>query len=494
MKKRMTSFTVAVCFLFSVIGGRIGFIIFSGNYAVSAAYNSYTLTIDTLYPTVYDRNMVKLTNKSKSLSAVIRPNEKCLAELDLLFDSGERQEVINELKQGYPVIRKIDSFAVCRHIKIFETGMRHDSDMPAKHLITAAEKLYDDEIGEKSVNFTVDAKGRLLEGDEGTVTENNYNSKAGVSLTIDSSIQKSVENAAENMKKGAVAVLDCNTNKVLAIYSKPDDYLNRALTPYSVGSVYKLVVAACALESGISQNYECTGEITVGDTTFSCQKKKAHGNQGIREALANSCNCFFINLALMLGAERLTEMSEKFGFGEVMELSSDWSVKSGSFPDMKVLKSKGQLSLLGFGQGSLTTTPLQFATVVSAIANGGMYIPPSVFEGVVNDNGKFTEFGSKLPVRVMSSETARTLREYMRYVVTNGTGASAEYKKSSAGKTSTAQSGIYKDSREILNTWFAGFYPYNNPQYTIVVMTEDGTSGSVDCCPIFRSIVENLDK
>ncbi len=493
MKKRITAFALFLCFLLSVICGRIGYIMFSGNYAVSESYNSYTLTIDTLYPTIYDRDMVKLTNKTDALTAVIRPNEKCLAELDLLFDYNERQDIINELKKGYPVIRKTDNFAVCDHIKLFETRVRHDSDMPAKHLIEAAERFYNDKIGEKNINFTVDAMGRLLDGDEGTVTENNYNSKAGAVLTISNRLQKNVETAAEDMKKGAVVVLDLNTNEVLAMCSKPNDYLNRALNPYSIGSVFKLVVSVCALENGVNQVFDCTGEITVGDTTFSCQKKKAHGNQRIKEALANSCNCFFINLALNLGADKITETAKKFGFGESFDLSDEWNVENGNFPDSKVLKSKGQLSLLGFGQGSLTTTPLQFATVVSAIANGGNFISPSVFKGSIDENGKMSESENMVPTRVMSEETAKTLREYMRYVVTNGTGARADYNNSSAGKTSTAQSGIYDNGREILNTWFAGFYPYNNPEYTIVVLTEDGTSGSADCCPIFRRIVEKIE-
>ena len=92
----------------------------------------------------------------------------------------------------------------------------------------------------------------------------------------------------------------------------------------------------------------------------------------------------------------------------------------------------------------------------------------------------------------MSEKTAETLREYMRYVDTNGTGMAAEYNNNSAGKTSTAESGIYVENKEILNTWFAGFYPYDNPKYAIVVLTEDGVSGSTDCCPVFRTIVENI--
>ena len=81
----------------------------------------------------------------------------------------------------------------------------------------------------------------------------------------------------------------------------------------------------------------------------------------------------------------------------------------------------------------------------------------------------------------------------MKNVVDNGTGGNASYKNSTAGKTATAQSGRYVDGKEILNTWFAGFYPYSNPKYAIVVMQEDGTSGSENCCPVFRTIVEKLD-
>ena len=82
----------------------------------------------------------------------------------------------------------------------------------------------------------------------------------------------------------------------------------------------------------------------------------------------------------------------------------------------------------------------------------------------------------------------------MRYVVTDGTGANAEtYRHTSAGKTATAQTGQYNFGSEKLKTWFAGIYPYDNPKYAIIIMTENGISGSSDCCPVFRTIVENLD-
>lgn len=488
----MIVIAAAFALAFSGIIGRMGYIAFSGDYTVSSGYNSYALTLDTLYPTVYDRNYIKLTNNSDTLKAVIRPNEKCLAELERLFSYEERSDIIKELREGYPVVKDINYFEKCDNIKIIEVKKRHKSDIPAAMLVEECEKYYSQEIGSKKINFTIDAKGRLLEGDGGTVTDNNYYSEYGPVLTIDKNVQKTVENAAEDMEKGAVVVMDVESGEILAALSKPYDHLYRAFMPYAVGSVFKLVVSACAIENKTDILYECKGETTVGDTVFSCQKKKEHGLQHIKEALANSCNCYFIELALELGAEKLTETAEKFGFGQICSFGEEWKKSNGSLPSLEELQSPGQLALLGFGQGRLTASPVFFCSVAAAIANGGIYNQPRVLRGEMSDGGEYTEYADIPARRAIEKETAEKLLEYMRYVVTDGTGAAADYNNSSAGKTSTAQSGRYDGGREILNTWFAGVYPYEKPKYAIVVMTEDGNSGAGDCCPVFRTIVENL--
>lgn len=493
MTKRIISIICVFCVLFTGTIGRIGYIIFSGDYSVSSGYNSYTLTLGKLYPTIYDRNKNKITNKNNKYVAVIRPNEKCLSELEKLFSFKEIKEIKSELQKGYPVLREVYNYAPCKHIQIFNVVERNENDSETDILLKTVQSYNNDVIGKKDMNFTVDAKGRLLDGDKGTIIEDNYNSSKGIVLTIDNKIQKIVEEAAENMEKGAIVVLDTNSNEVLASYSAPNDNINRAFTPYSVGSVFKLVVAAAAIEENVNIKYECKGSIVVGDTTFSCQKNKAHSNEDLKSALANSCNCYFINLALELGEDKILEMAQKLGFGDKTVIYNDWEISNGNLPSKSVLQSKGQLSLLGFGQGSLTSTPLQFASAVSAFANAGNYVKPSLVKGSVDDNGTFTEFNKNNSIRVMSEKTAKKVSSYMRYVVTNGTGRIAEYNNNSAGKTSTAQSGRYVDGKEILNTWFAGFYPYDNPKYTIVIMTEDGKSGSGDCCPIFRTIVEKLE-
>lgn len=492
MKKRLITIVVAAVFIFSSAIGRIAWIIFSGNYAVSSTYNSYTLTIDKLYPTVYDCNMDKITNNELGYAAIIRPNEKCLSELELLFNKEEIARITNELSKGYPVIREIKNKADCKYIQIEE--ILTDESTEKSILIKNVQQHFNEAIAEKTVNFAVDAKGRLLDGDSGTVNTGNYTSRAGIALTIDKDIQQTAENAAKNMKKGAVVVMDIRSGNILASYSTPNDSIDRSISPYCVGSVFKLIVAASAMENHISLNYTCEGKITVGDTTFSCQKDKAHGKQDMKAALANSCNCYFVELALKLGAENISETAEDFGFGGVTEFYENWQISNGNMPSESELKSKGQLSLLGFGQGSLTSTPLQFAAAVCAIANGGVYKSPNLILGAVADNGKLERNNNSDERYVISTETSETLKQYMRYVVTNGTAYRADYNNNSAGKTSTAQSGRYVNGKEILNTWFAGFYPYDNPQYAIVVMTENGTSGAGDCCPIFRTIVENLDK
>lgn len=477
-----------VALLIVATAGRVGYISLSGDYTVSSGYNSYTLTAVSQKQTVYDRNMRKMSNNKNSLAAVIRPTQNCLSELNKLFTQREIEEIVDELSQGYPVIRRIDSYASCKHIQIIET-----SQTELTPLLKLVGEEYGEVVYEQKINFGVDAVGRLLEGDEGEITEE-YNADVpyGVQLTVDNSIQQAVEKAAKYMRRGAVVVMDADTAEILAMHIAPDDNLYRAVMPYTVGSVFKLVVSACALENGVDISYECTGKITVGDTDFACQKEKAHGKQHMKEALANSCNCFFVKLALELGADKLLETARSFGFGGKTQLMENYSVSNGNLPDESDLKSKGQLALLGFGQGLLTATPLQFCTALCALANGGFYSWPRLITGVVDSDGEVSPFAANEPERVISEKTSDTLRSYMRYVVTNGTGAAAEYNNSSAGKTSTAQSGIYEEGREVLNTWFAGVYPYDDPEYAIVVMTEDGSSGSSDCCPIFRTIVESI--
>lgn len=487
MLKRCQSLIIVFVLLFTGIAGRCGYIALSNDYTVSDSYNSYAIDVGELYTNIFDRYGRLLNNYKSEKIAVISTNEKALNELDKLFYSSEVAQIREELSKGYPVKRKVSKNAPTKYISQFDRIIQNPDDMPARNLLDKTygglECYVDKKIGELSVNFAVDARGRLLNGDSVTVNDDNYDSRDGVIITLDSKLQEIAEDASKYIPNGAVVILDTATSQVLASVSRGNDYVNRAVSPYSVGSVFKLVVCACALENNVHIKYDCKSSITVGDTTFSCQKKHAHGYQNMEEALANSCNCYFVNLALHLGADKICKTAESLGFGDTFSVYKNWNINAGAFPDKNVLKnSRGQLALIGFGQGMLTDSPMHFASVISCIANGGKYNSPTLdFEESVSEN-------------TLSTRTCKVLREYMHNVVTNGTGYYANYKNSTAGKTATAQSGTFVDGKEILNTWFAGFYPYDNPKYAIVVMQENGTTGSENCCPVFRTIVEKIDK
>lgn len=486
MKKRFAALTAAFVMLFTSVSGRCAYIALSKTYEVSDTYNSYTLRIGKLYPYIYDRRGEKLNNSSVTHIAVISPNEKCMSELDKLFSEDEIKDITDELSKGYPVTRTVSKKADTKHIKIIDRIEENSPDMLCRHMLdyqcSGLEKYTNYELGELYVNFPVDAHGRLLNGSNSDIVNNNYSSCDGVIVSIDKKIQKICEEAAKPILKGAIVVMDTETSQILASVSIGDDYNNRALSQYAIGSVFKLVVCAAAMEKGISPLYNCTNSITVSDTVFRCQNNHSHGMQNMKQALANSCNCYFVNLAIKLGGDTLYSTAKSLGFGEAYHLYDDWKVQGGNMPSRKELDSIGELSLLGFGQGLLTDSPVHFASVISCIANGGNYNYPTL------------DFSDVTDKQTISSKTADALLEYMHYVVTGGTGVNANYKNKTAGKTATAQSGIYRNGTEVLNTWFAGVYPVDKPKYSIVVMCEDGKSGAGDCCPVFRSIVEKLEK
>lgn len=497
MSKRVISFSIAVVLILSSAIGRIGYIIFSGIYTVSEGYNSYVLTIDTVEPTLYYQNAEKMTNNKVSYVAVLRPNEKTLADLHNLFSSSEIKKITDELKQGYPIIKQIDSSKKnnARYIEIFKTV---SSEYPSAQLIAKKSSgllSYIDSYGEKRISFSIDAKGRLLQGDKGTVNEINYNTKQGLTLSIDKEIERITYEACKNMENGCAVVMDVSDASILACVTKPDEsYINKVFERYSVGSVFKIIVASCALENDCKFFYYCNGKTKVGDTEFSCQGNHIHGFETLKTALANSCNCYFVNLALKLKEDKILKTAKEFGFDDSIVLYDNWKIKGASLPSKNDLNSKGQLALFGFGQGKLTAAPLQMCYALCTIANGGKKSPVKLVLSKVNENGYSTKIGYEEGKSIIGKDTSETMLEYLRYVVTNGTGASAEtYSHKSAGKTATAQTGQFSDGRELLNTWFAGIYPYDKPKYAIVIMTENGTSGAENCCPIYSTIVEMLE-
>ena len=182
------------------------------------------------------------------------------------------------------------------------------------------------------------------------------------------------------------------------------------------------------------------------------------------------------------------------GFNQSTNFGNGYFTDKGNLPKPEELNSDASIGNLGFGQGSLLATPLQIANCYATIANGGYYNQPTLINGFIDKAEIFSDIKKQTSKRVLKTETCDILKEYLLNVVVTGTGKPAFTSLFlSCGKTATAESGQYdKNGAEISHSWYVGFFPYENPQYVICIMKENGISGSSDCAPVFKEVAENI--
>ena len=336
---------------------------------------------------------------------------------------------------------------------------------------------------------------------------------AGVRLTISRPVQRAVEAvAAETITTGCILVLDTATAQVRASVSLPgydpedvsaslDDpgspLLDRTLAAYAVGSVFKPVLAAAAMEAGLDDlTVDCPGYTIVDGQVFRCASGTAHGTVDLAAALEKSCNGYFIRLGQALGPDAVLEAAQSLGFGQSVSVAGSLRGAAGVLPERSALDSPGQLANFSFGQGQLLATPLQVAAMMNAVADGGVYRTPTFVLGTVDEStGQLVEAAPEgTSRRVFSEQTARRLWELLAGVVTEGTGhEGAPVHGSAAGKTGTAQTGQFTaDGQEKMNLWFAGFCPADDPKYTVVVLQDGQTDPACSSAAIFGQVCEAL--
>lgn len=222
--------------------------------------------------------------------------------------------------------------------------------------------------------------------------------------------------------------------------------MNRVLESYAVGSVFKPVLAAAALEAGLSPEYECTGAVVVDGQIFRCAGGVPHGTVNLAEALEKSCNGYFVRLGQQLSAEMLLQTAEAFGFGRQIAVAGRLYADSGNLPTAQELAQSGQLANFSFGQGSFLASPVQVAAMMNAIACGGVYRTPFFVEGTVDETQAAVSeaFSQPQGKRILSEKTVDALREMLEQVVAEGTAQDAAgLKEGAGGKTGTAQTGQF---------------------------------------------------
>lgn len=348
---------------------------------------------------------------------------------------------------------------------------------------------------------------------------------AALELTIDPDVQAAAEDALGD-RQGAVVALDPQTGAILAMVSHPtydpnalsshnltsveESYnalandesqplTNRAISGdlYPPGSVFKLVVAAAALESGdYTPDTELDGPITYtlpGTTTelpnFEGGTCGPTDQVSLAESIRVSCNTSLAALAVDLGETSIDEQAQAFGFGQ--DLSIPMSVTPSVYPsDLD----EAQVALTGIGQYDVRVTPLQVAMTSAAIANEGKVMTPYMVESVRDsDLDVINETRPNQLSTAVSDDTAAELTDMMVSVVEDGSGTAAALPGVSvAGKTGTAEFG----SNGAAHAWFTGFAPADDPQIAVAVIIESATdswaggSGGTLAAPVAQAVLQ----
>lgn len=385
-----------------------------------------------------------------------------------------------------------------------------------------------------------------LSGDMPNDYETTYDARQGYSLvlTIDEVIQYYLEQqlaqaVSETQSKYAYGiVMDVKTGAILGMSTMPDydlnspykihsdavikeiqemeddtakaqaetnalyaQWRNRTVTDsYEPGSVFKLFVAAAALEEGImttDTTYNCTSKIKVANYYQNCFNHKAHGTQTVAEALPNSCNTFFITMGQKLGAETFSKYFEAFGFTETTGIDLPSEAKPVAGKTYYEAKDMGiaELSSASFGQ-TFQISPIQMITAVASLGNGGKLMRPYVVSKILDEDGNIvSETEPYVKRQVISEKSADIMTQLMEQVVVWGTAKNAYVAGYHvAGKTGTSEK-IGANAADQTVASFAGFAPANNPEIAVFIALDEPqyySTGGSGAAPVAGRIFENI--
>jgi cell division protein FtsI (penicillin-binding protein 3) len=334
-------------------------------------------------------------------------------------------------------------------------------------------------------------------------------------LTIDQYLQHIAERELragveeDNAAGGTAIIMQPQTGEILALANwptfnpnlfsgaSPDARRNRAVQDvYEPGSTFKLVTASAALEEGVTHPGElidcAPGFLTVPGRARPIRDVHTYGVLPFTDVMVKSSNVGAIRVGWRLGAERLSRYVQRFGFGQA--LAPDFRGESPGIVWSPSSLDASALASMSMGY-QVAVTPLQMASAVSAVANGGMLIEPRVVRAFIHD-GQREEIVPNTLGRAITAETAATLTEIMEQVVDRGTAKSAQIAGYTiAGKTGTASKLIDRQySKSEYNASFVGFVPSRAPALAIIVVIDSphgrGYYGGTVAAPVFKRIAE----
>lgn len=389
--------------------------------------------------------------------------------------------------------------------------------------LTGLEKSFDEFLlpdGESKLVYHVDATGGPLFGVNVKYVEpGNPFYPVNIKTTIDKELQENAEQLADKhgIKKGGLVLLDIETNTVAAMVSRPninssspyetEGINNFMLKQQIAGSVFKTVVAAAAIDNKLDNNdavYNCSQKIN-GDPDPVYQ----HGMLNFTDSFAVSCNNTFATIAkdLQNMDEHMLEdyanklsLTASVGWQGSIFHSSDFKQiqdeeKGRVFLSEEARKDKNYVALTGIGQNEVRVTPLAVANMMATIARGGEKQAVRVASEIEYKNGStlLTFDQKKLAGDTIKPYTAERLQKLLREVVENKEGTGRWFQDlpyEVAGKSGTAETGIYKGKEQLHNKWFAGYFPYDNPKYALVTVNLEVFADEGGVNPLFADMVK----
>lgn len=535
-RKRLIGFGIIVSLLTLLLALRLYYLqVFKSSFYADLAMRQRSSEISTITKrgTIYDRNLVPLTNNN-SIKVLVAHKNLLLGEEDLYEDvlkntSLSKKELDSLLASNNYILQipvEKEFKVAYSNVYFVDVVQRYSPDSLLSHVIgyinkaenkgeAGLEKVYDEflsETHEKTLVLEYDRSREIvLNGSEHVNENQDPNNPSAIKLTIDSLIQKEVERIMDEEEvNGAVVVSEVDTGKILSMASRPNfkqdqiyQYLNSSdmalynkaiQVGYPPGSIFKLVVLIAALESNIDfedMEYICNGYEEINNLRIKCTD--IHGEINLNEAFYRSCNSTFIQIGKELGGKRVIDTARRLGFGEKIGLGL-LEEADGNLPDNNEILGPA-IGNISIGQGKIEATPLQITNLMMIIANGGIQKHLHIVEGISNKDGNILkEFNKNSDIQLISSQVSNLAREYLVDVVDKGTGRSLDtsYFGGAGGKTGSAEAVL--NGERTIHGWFSGFFPKKDPKYVISVLVENGYSGSLSAAPIFEKIAKEIDR
>ena len=556
-KKILVVFLCATIMIFGLIGRLIYLMVFDAEYYQELAEDLHEREreIKAARGEIVDRNGVVLaTNRTVCTISVIHSQiedpETVIRVLsdELKMDEADVRERVEKVSSMEKIKTNVEKDTGDKIREYDLAGVKVDEDykryypydeLASKVLgftggdnqgIIGLEVKYEEYL--KGTNGTIltvtDARGIELEG----VAEDRIEPVAGETLKIslDYNIQEYCEQAAlkvlEEKQADSVSVLLMNpqNGEIYAMVNVPefnlnepfelntgeeaslsDEELQDALNQmwrngcindtYEPGSTFKIITSAACLEEGVvslDDTFVCPGYRIVEDRKIRCHKVGGHGTETFVEGIQNSCNPVFMDIGLRLGSERFYDYFEQFGLLQLTGV--DLPGEAGTIMHKKEDIGTVELATMTFGQ-SFQITPIQLATTVSSIVNGGNRVTPHLGMAVLDGEGNvIEEFEYKTEKGIVSEETSETMQMLLESVVSEGSGKNAYIDGYSiGGKTATSQTLPRSANKYIAS--FLGFTPADDPRILgmVVIHNPQGVYyGGTIAAPVLRTIYDNV--